>query len=97
MLLIVEILLTVAVWRKGWKGWALLPVGIECVLAFFIGMAVGAAGVKQEGFMGVALLLDVMTIVALVIMRVRAPKRVQEDRRAELSTGGLQQPVVERT
>ena len=85
MLLIVEILLTVAVWRKGWKGWALLPVGIAWGIAFLIGMAVGAAGGIVDDLIGPCLLLDVMVIVALIVMRVHAPNKVQGDRRAELS------------
>ena len=42
MLLIIEVALTIA-WRKGWKGYALLPVGISLVIALFTGAAVGAS------------------------------------------------------
>ena len=46
MLLIIEIWLTVAVWRKGWKGWALLPAGIMMLVALVAGVVAGLSGVE---------------------------------------------------
>jgi len=40
MLLILEIALVVTVWRKGWKGFALVP----AVVALIAGAAMGAMG-----------------------------------------------------
>ena len=37
MLLIIEIILTVAAWRNGWKAWALVPMGIPLVIGFIVG------------------------------------------------------------
>ncbi len=89
LLLIIEILLTIAVWRKGWKGWALLPVSISLALGFVLGLCIGASGGRPEEWIGLGLLLDGISIMALIIMMTRNPKKVKEDMPAELST----QPV----
>ena len=44
MVLIIEILLTIRAWRKGWKAWALMPLGIGVLMGFFVGVAAGAGG-----------------------------------------------------
>lgn len=77
MLLIAEILLTIAVWRAGWRGWALLPVGMLLVLGFVIGAAIGAAGGTQQDTVIPGLMLDFMAIVALIVMRVKSPRRLE--------------------
>jgi hypothetical protein len=84
LLLIIEILLTIAVWRKGWKGWALLPVGISLALGFVLGLCIGASGGRPEEWIGLGLIIDVIAIVALIIMQTQDPKKVKEDRPAEL-------------
>ena len=86
MLLIAEILLTIAVWRKGWRGWALLPMAIVLGLAFIIGSVAGAGGASEETLLAVGLILDFAGIAALIMMTARAPKRVKEDRHAERPT-----------
>ena len=75
MFLIIEIILTVTAWRKGWRGWALLPMGIVLGIAFVIGVAIEASGGSVENVFGVALMLDISGIVALIIMTAKAPGR----------------------
>ena len=75
MLLIIEILLTISVWKRGWKGWALLPMGIVLGVAFVMGLVVGTTGVSEQDFVGPCLILELLGIVALVIMAARVPKR----------------------
>lgn len=62
-MLIIEIILTIIAWNRGWKWWALLPLGI----AFGFGFIAGASGMSQSDLEGL-LFLDVIAIIALVIM-----------------------------
>ena len=75
MLIIAEIILTVTAWRKGWRVWALLPMGIVLWIAFVIGVTIGASGASAENVFGVAFMLDISAIVALIIMTAKAPSR----------------------
>jgi hypothetical protein len=81
MLLIIEIMLTVAVWKNGWRAWALAPLGIT--VAFLVAIAVEAPGLGSSGELrAVALLFDAAVIVALLIMRANPPKANRENRQA---------------
>lgn len=84
MLLIAEIILTITAWRKGWRGWALLPMAVVLGLAFVIGLAVGAAGGSDQDVVGPCLILEVLGIVALIIMAARAPKTNRQVSRTHL-------------
>jgi hypothetical protein len=70
MVLILEILLTVVCWRRGWKAWALTPLGV----AFFTGFAIGVIAVMtgQESALddlgGVFLLGDLACVLILIVM-----------------------------
>jgi hypothetical protein len=77
MLLIAEVCLTVAAWRKGWRFWALLPGGIAMLMGFLMGMAIGANGGSAQQLMPVALLLDFACIAGLIGMVVRAPQKAE--------------------
>ena len=79
MLLILEIILTIVSWRKGWRGWALLPAGIVGFIAFIIGAMAGAAGYSGTQVRGltVAILpLDLLCVGVLVWMASKGRKRV---------------------
>jgi hypothetical protein len=78
MLLILEIILTIFAWRRGWNWLALLPVGIVLALAFLIGLSVGASGGDASTVIGIALILDISAIIALVIM-ICIPKKEKEE------------------
>jgi len=47
MLLILEIILTIVSWKKGWRGWALLPLGTVLFIGFMVGAMAGAAGYSE--------------------------------------------------
>jgi len=64
-MLIVEIILTIAAWGRGWKWLSLLPLGI----AFGIGLIYGASGGNVED-MGAIVLVDVAAIIALIVMTI---------------------------
>lgn len=71
MLLILEIILTVAAWRRGWKAWALLPFAVYLFLAFMFGAVIGASGGSMDTALAVGFLLDLTAIVTLIVMVAR--------------------------
>jgi len=70
MLLIIEIALVVAAWKRGWKGLALVPIVAGFALAFMLGGAVGASGGSEDAAFALGLLVDVGIIATLAIMAV---------------------------
>lgn len=76
MLLIIEIALTIAAWKKGWKGWALLPGAVAFLMGFMVGAVMGAANIPMENMAVPFLLLEVVCVlVPLIVLAVRAPKK----------------------
>lgn len=75
MLTVVEIILTIVAWKRGWKGWALLPLGLVMILAFVIGASVGVTGGDVEDVLGACLLLEVLATIALGVMIAKAPQK----------------------
>jgi hypothetical protein len=73
-MLIIEIILTVFVWKKGWKWMALLPLGGALFIGFLIGLGIGASGGSVDDVSGLAVFIDVAAIVALIIMLIKGPK-----------------------
>lgn len=73
-MLIIEIILTVFAWRKGWRWAALLPTAIALLIGLFMGFGVGASGGNVEGAMGMGIILDILAVIALIIMVVKGPK-----------------------
>jgi hypothetical protein len=92
LMLIIQISLTVSAWRKGWKGWALLPMAIELTLAFIVGAAVGASGGSVEDLWGPFFLVDLLTVAALITMACRAPRKEAQAARVELAAGPAEAP-----
>lgn len=62
---ILEIILAVFAWRKGWKWMSLIPIAI----AFVIGLICGLSG----GTPSDVILVDVIAIIALAIMCFKKP------------------------
>jgi len=79
MLLILEILLTIFAWRKGWKWFALLPLGIGVVISFLIGIIVGASGGSVDTAKGIGLVFDILVIIILVVMNIKKPDETKSD------------------
>jgi hypothetical protein len=73
MLLIAEIILTIFAWRKGWKGLALIPLGV----AFGLGLILGLNGVAPDDLASL-IWVDVLAIIALIVMTVKGPKNDKE-------------------
>jgi hypothetical protein len=68
MLLILEIILAISAWRRGWRAWALMPFAVTWGLAFFIGVAMGVSGASPEEAVPVGLVLELGCLVALAVM-----------------------------
>ena len=65
-MLFLEIFLTITAWQRGFKGWALLPVGLAMAIGFMIGTSYPEA-VSGNNFLGV-IWLDILAIVVLIGM-----------------------------
>lgn len=84
MLLILEVILTIFAWRKGWKWLALLPVGIVLILGLLIGFSIGISGGDVAPTTGIALFLDISTIIVLIIMIIKPKTLVKKEKEDDL-------------
>ncbi len=75
MLLILEIILTVTAWKKGWRWWALLPVAIAFGSAFLTGFVIGASGNTIENPL-VFIIFDLLLIITQIVLTA-VPRRVR--------------------
>jgi len=92
LLLMLEIGLTIAAWKRGWKGWALLPMVIGFGAAFMTGLFMGAAGASDGEAFGVGVIFDIACIGALVAMVTR-PRKTTET--TQNFTVNIQPPAPE--
>lgn len=76
--MIIEIVLTVVAWNKGWKWWALVPLGLAVSIAFSVGFVVGLFGGSAGPVMPFFMLLDIGCLLALIILIVLPPEREKE-------------------
>jgi hypothetical protein len=77
MLLVLQIVLTIAAWLRGWKGWALLPLGIAVGVGFLIGLYMGESGVSDDIFYMVSLMIDLACIGVLIGMVIKPRRKTQ--------------------
>jgi zinc transporter ZupT len=75
MVMIIEIVLTIIAWRKGWKWWALVPLGLAVSIAFSVGFVIGLLGGSAGPVMPFFMLLDIGCLLALIILIVLPPER----------------------
>lgn len=79
MLLIIEIILTIVAWRKGWRYKSLIPMGSALVIGFLLGFGVGLSGGSLASVSGLAITLDVLAVIALIVLCVVKPKQIVSD------------------
>ena len=81
--LLIGIPMTIAAWKRGWKGWAILPLPLALVAQFICGFFVGATaspGTTPEDLVGsaiaVGLVIDLIAAAVLIgmIVKERKPK-----------------------
>lgn len=73
-MLIIEIILTIFAWRKGWKWLSLLPMGIGIFLGLSIGFGVGASGGDKDSIDEIGFLIDILVTGVLIYMVSKGPK-----------------------
>jgi hypothetical protein len=73
-MILIEIALTVAAYRKGWKGWAFLPVGVTLAMGFVLGAMLAAGGKTLQDVGGAIVIPDLLAMIALAVMSARAPQ-----------------------
>ena len=75
MLLVIQISLMIAVWRKGWKAWALVPLGAGFLISVLLSGVVASLGGNPTSLWPFSLLLDLVAIAVLSAMSRRVPQR----------------------
>lgn len=73
--MILEILLTITAWKRGWRWWALLPVAIVFGTAFLAGVVIGASGSKIEN-PDIFVIFDLLLIITQAVLTI-VPKRAK--------------------
>ena len=76
MLLVIEIFLTVAAWRKGWRGVALIPVACGLVVGGMLGVSAGESGLSSMA--PVMMVGDVIITGVLIAMAAKAPRKAAQ-------------------
>jgi len=76
MLFILEIVLTIVAWKRGWKGWALVPIAFAVVIGFVIGAVIRAQGGSLEDVIPLTLVIDGACIVSLIALTARGRQKV---------------------
>jgi len=71
LLLLAEIVLTVLVWRKGWKWLSLIPIASALCIGFCIGFSNPETALENPGSYA---WIDVLSVIALVLMLIFPPK-----------------------
>ena len=71
LLLILEIGLAIAAWRRGWKGWALLPLVLGYGAAFSLGFFSVETGMTDDTLFAICLGIDLVMIGTLIGMVVK--------------------------
>jgi uncharacterized membrane protein YfcA len=79
MLLILEIILTIVAWRKGWRWNSLIPVVSAMVIGFLFGIGIGLSGINVDDAKGFAIIIDILATVALIVMCIKKPKQIKSD------------------
>ncbi len=74
MILILEIILTINAWNKGWRWWALLPVAIVFGVAYIIGAVIGASGGTIENPLSF-IIFDILLIIVQIAL-ICMPKKI---------------------
>lgn len=83
LMMIIQIILTVVAWKKGWGGKALLPMVIGLGLAFIIGFSAGLAGGSPRDIAVPLVLIDLGMLISLIVMVSRKPAKPVTAKRIE--------------
>ena len=96
MLLILEVILTVVVWRRGWRWKALLPSAVGFLVAFWMGVACAASGLSQvemhRMFVFSGFFIDLTVIGTLIWMANKRRETISSVSTRELETAAEATP-----
>lgn len=85
LMLIIQIILTVVAWKKGWGGKALLPMVIGLGLAFIIGLTAGLSGGSPRDIAAPLVLIDLSMLISMIVMVSRKPAKSEAAKEIEQS------------
>jgi len=74
--LIIQIILTIIAWNRGWRWLALIPIAVGFTLGFIIGTIIKSMGYSIEDF-GWLVIFDIIVGIILLIMCIK--KRNSEE------------------
>jgi len=77
--LLLEIVLILGAWKRGWKAWALFPFGMAFAMGFVGGYIQGFSGVVFEGWETLCVLIDLIAFAALIVMNITGHKSLESD------------------
>ncbi len=67
---ILQVILSIVAWNRGWKWLALIPLGAALVIGFLIGYIGGTMGYSPED-MSWAIILDIIVFIVLIYMCIK--------------------------
>ncbi len=73
---ILEIILTITAYRKGWKAIALIPIGVTLLVGVMSGLAIRAGAGSLQAAAPVGFIADVICVAVLAGLTSRGPKTV---------------------
>lgn len=84
-MIILEIILTIIAWIRGWRWKALLPLGSVLVIGFIVGAIMGTQGytiddIQNQGWI---VFIEVIGFLAMLIMAIVPPKEIREAKKKE--------------
>jgi len=68
---LVEIILTIVAWKRGWKARALIPLAIAFSVGLIAGIIIGANGGTEAP--AEIMIVDIGALIALIIMSIKKP------------------------
>jgi hypothetical protein len=77
MLLILEIVLMIAAWKRGWKWWVLLPPVIQLSSILLVRLIIKAVGWLQPAVGVVGIIGDVLLVLTLIIMIIKRHRVIE--------------------
>ena len=80
---ILEIILTITAYRKGWKTIALIPIAVTLLVGFMSGLAIKAGGGATQTAIPAFFLGDVVCVVVLALLTARAPRTVSHPKESD--------------
>lgn len=73
-MIIIEIILTIIAFKRGWKWTALWPVGGAILFGFFMGIFLGLTGGSIEEAKSIVIVGDIIAVIILIWM-ISSPKK----------------------